>query len=99
MLQKKKIKWDGDKNKDLQSGHPEKQKYIFLLIFWWSDVHETLDCNFLLTFFTILFDSPTAFNVSVQVAAENDVESVAGSDVRTFGTLSRKEWSRLQLQC
>ena len=54
-------------------------------------MHETLDCNFLLTFFTILFDSPTAFNVSVQVAAENDVESVAGSDVSSIGTLSRKE--------
>ena len=98
MLQKK-IKWDGDKNKDLQSGHPEKQKYIFIFIFWWSDVNETLDFNFLLTFFIILFDSPTAFSVSLQVAAENDVESVAGSDVSSIGTLSRKEWSRLQLQC
>ena len=58
-----------------------------------------LRCNFLLTFFTILFDSPTAFNVSVQVAAENDVESVASSDVNLIGTLSRKKWSRLQLQC
>ena len=36
MLQKKKIKWDGDKNKDLQSGHPEKQKYIFLRILWYQ---------------------------------------------------------------